>query len=228
MASFLEVINVRMQKGEDFVKGRSHCDKCGHILSWWQLIPVISYLILRGKCHYCHCKIRSRYFISEVVLGTLYLLIYINKGVNIMYLGYASILFLTVINDIDTMSVPVVVLRIYAVMSLLFFIINGMNLSDLATALLTGFILIVINVRFKCIGEADIILLGFFTLAFGRKRMIMCVFLSVYLALPYVIFLLIKGKNRKTMIPFCPFIAAGIVTSMLYYREIMWLVRKIL
>ena len=57
MGSFYTVVGSRLPKREDFVKKRSHCDNCGHNLSFLDMIPIISYIFLRGKCRYCHEKI---------------------------------------------------------------------------------------------------------------------------------------------------------------------------
>ena len=77
VGSFLNCVIYRLQTDEK-VGGlsRSHCVKCGHILRWYDLIPVLSFLILRGKCRYCGKSISIQYPLVEIATGTLFLLIF--------------------------------------------------------------------------------------------------------------------------------------------------------
>lgn len=71
--SFINCMAWRIVHHESVVKGRSHCAECGHVLSAGDLIPVISYLIRRGRCRYCGKKISPRYLLTELLLGGLFL-----------------------------------------------------------------------------------------------------------------------------------------------------------
>lgn len=74
IGSFLNVVALRLQKEENFIRGHSHCVECLHELSWKDLIPVLSFMWLRGKCRYCGRKISSRYWMVEVVSGLMFIL----------------------------------------------------------------------------------------------------------------------------------------------------------
>lgn len=74
IGSFLNVVALRLEKEEDFIRGHSHCVECLHELSWKDLIPVLSWMWLRGKCRYCGRKISSRYWVVEVVSGCMFML----------------------------------------------------------------------------------------------------------------------------------------------------------
>ena len=74
MGSFLNVVALRLEKEEDFIRGHSHCVDCLHELSWKDLIPVLSWMWLRGKCRYCGRKISSRYWGVEVTSGFMFML----------------------------------------------------------------------------------------------------------------------------------------------------------
>lgn len=87
LASFLNCVVLRMEKGKSFAKGRprrsrllatlrgrSICPKCRHQLAWHDLIPVLSFLFLRGKCRYCHKKISIQYLLVEIAVGLLFIL----------------------------------------------------------------------------------------------------------------------------------------------------------
>ena len=74
IGSFLNVVALRLQKEENFIRGHSHCTKCLHELSWKDLIPVLSWMWLRGKCRYCGRNISPRYWMVEVVSGLMFML----------------------------------------------------------------------------------------------------------------------------------------------------------
>ena len=74
IGSFLNVVALRLQREEDFIRGHSHCVECLHELSWKDLIPILSWIWLRGKCRYCGRDISSRYWVVEVVSGCMVML----------------------------------------------------------------------------------------------------------------------------------------------------------
>lgn len=74
IGSFLNVVALRLQTEEDFIKGHSYCVECLHELSWKDLIPVLSWIWLRGKCRYCGRDISPRYCVVEVVSGCMFML----------------------------------------------------------------------------------------------------------------------------------------------------------
>ena len=74
IGSFLNVVAIRLQKEEDFIRGHSHCVECLHELSWKDLIPVLSWIWLRGKCRYCGRDISPRYWVVEVLSGCMFML----------------------------------------------------------------------------------------------------------------------------------------------------------
>lgn len=74
IGSFLNVVALRLQTEEGFIKGHSYCVECLHELSWKDLIPVLSWTWLRGKCRYCGRDISHRYWVVEVVSGCMFML----------------------------------------------------------------------------------------------------------------------------------------------------------
>ena len=74
IGSFLNVVALRLKKEEDFIRGHSHCVSCLHELNWKDLIPVFSWMWLRGKCRYCGRNISPRYWIVEVGSGCMFML----------------------------------------------------------------------------------------------------------------------------------------------------------
>ena len=80
IGSFLNVVILRAFSGESIVLPPSKCPKCGNKLKWWHNIPILSYLLLRGKCYFCHDKISIQYPIIEFITGVLFVLTFIVYG----------------------------------------------------------------------------------------------------------------------------------------------------
>lgn len=83
LGSFFTLAIHRIPRKEDITHTRSYCPKCNHRLNFLDLIPVLSYIFLRGKCRYCHEKIRSRYIIIEALSGIAFLLFVISLNIDI-------------------------------------------------------------------------------------------------------------------------------------------------
>lgn len=82
IGSFLNVVILRAFTNESIVLPPSKCPKCGNKLKWWHNIPILSYLILRGKCYYCHEKISIQYPIVEFITGILFVIAFFNYGIH--------------------------------------------------------------------------------------------------------------------------------------------------
>lgn len=109
MGSFLNCTAMRIARKETFVKGRSHCMSCGHELSWMDLVPVLSWVMLGGKCRYCGKKISARYPITEVTFALLSMACVLKFDITVLCLrNYVllAVLFLLTLTDIETMEIP--------------------------------------------------------------------------------------------------------------------------
>ena len=73
VGSFLNAFMYRMEQGESALKGRSYCPHCKHTLAWYDLIPLLSFALLQGRCRYCEKSISLQYPIVELVTGLLFL-----------------------------------------------------------------------------------------------------------------------------------------------------------
>lgn len=92
IGSFLNVCIYRIPRKESIVIGASHCTKCGNGIKWYDLIPILSYLILRGKCRYCKEKISLQYPCIELITGVSYLFMYLWLGLTVWF-GLALLVF---------------------------------------------------------------------------------------------------------------------------------------
>ena len=75
LGSFFYVIAYRLSRNESWVSGRSRCDNCSHKLSWYDLIPLLSFVLLRGRCRYCKEKIDNNHIAMELLMGVGFLVI---------------------------------------------------------------------------------------------------------------------------------------------------------
>lgn len=108
-ASFLGCMGWRMSNGESVLKGRSHCDSCGHILHGRDLIPIFSYLARGGKCAYCKAQIPKSSLIGELLLATLFVLATLRWDITpklVLMLSFICILYLLSLVDIYIQEIP--------------------------------------------------------------------------------------------------------------------------
>lgn len=91
--SFFTLAVHRIPKGEDITHTRSYCPHCNHKLSFWDMIPLFSYIFLRGKCRYCKEKIRPRYFILELCSGLVFILFALSINFGLHTLNVSSIIY---------------------------------------------------------------------------------------------------------------------------------------
>ena len=92
IGSFLNVCIYRIPRKENIAIGRSHCTNCNTIIKWYDLIPVLSYLILMGKCRYCKEKISLQYPCIEFINGVAYVGLYLWLGLTVWF-GLALVVF---------------------------------------------------------------------------------------------------------------------------------------
>ncbi|EQB3123923.1 prepilin peptidase, partial [Clostridium botulinum] len=108
IGSFLNVCIYRIPKGESIIFPPSYCEKCGVNIKIYNLIPVVSYIFLRGRCKCCKNKISLRYPLVELLTGILFLSIYHLCGLNFSFIKYIIFVsFIIVIGfiDLDTTDV---------------------------------------------------------------------------------------------------------------------------
>ena len=106
IGSFINVVSMRLGKGEDFIYGRSCCPHCRHTLRAVDLIPLVSFLCLKGKCRYCKKRISIRYFLVEVLFSLIFILVASLKGPT-EWIGYffCCVCILIALMDIDSYEV---------------------------------------------------------------------------------------------------------------------------
>ncbi len=142
MGSFLNCFALRYANGEKVSKGRSHCATCGHTLSGADLIPVFSWLFLKGKCRYCGEKISFRYILAEIICAVMYVSVVLRFDISVETLKYlilVSLLFAVAMTDFYCRLIPdrLIIIGTVAAFTSAFFSESGI-LSGLLWTLIGG------------------------------------------------------------------------------------------
>lgn len=145
--SFLNAWALRTIKNESIHKGRSKCPQCNHQLSWRDLVPVLSWLILKGCCRYCHQKISWQYPVVEVVTALLFLGLYVKFGLSLNFFVaslVSSFLVLIFLTDARAYVIPdiFVILGIIAALGVQFFLATSLTAVLMGALIGGGFFLL--------------------------------------------------------------------------------------
>ena len=211
LASFINVEVTRSRKKEDYVFSRSRCPCCGHVLSFTDMIPVFSYLLLQGKCRYCNKKISKRYLHVEL-LGILIGLL--SSSYREMLTG--MILLAISLYDCDNMIIKDSYLLILLVMTL-FMIRKEYMYEHLVGALMVSVPLGLMAVITKGFGYGDVKLMAVGGFLLGWERILLAFMVGCISAGIYGLYLIfVKKASVRTKIPFGPFLSLGIFVSLLY------------
>ena len=227
MGSFLNCAGWRITHGESFLKGRSHCPSCGHNLGVMELIPVLSWLILGGKCRWCKEKISVRYPLTELgcsLLTVLCLLRFDLTAVCLRNYIFLCCLFLLTITDLEDMTIPdgchiAAVLAWFAFLPFLFTGWKDVALSVLAAFVYGGGLLAVSLVMDKMLGReslggGDIKLFAVIGLYLGMAGTL---FALMFSCLAGLVFHGLQGrKGEGKAFPFGPWIALGAAVMLLF------------
>lgn len=221
MGSFYTVIGLRAPHNESIILPRSHCDNCKKILKWYELLPVISWIIQGGRCRKCHSKISFFYPIIELLTGLLFALSYYLYGISYEFfamLVISSLLIIIFVSDFKYLVILDAPLFLsYIIILVLKYFYFGFN--TLVLSLISGVILFLFMYIIKFIGDkifkreslggGDIKLAVFFGFSLGIRLSFMSLVLGSFLAFPYALYYVIK--NREKEIPFGPFLMTGML-----------------
>lgn len=226
--SFFTVIGLRLPKNENFTTTHSHCDSCGHELKLYEMIPIISYVVQRGRCRYCKQKIDIMSTFIEFFTGLLFAVSFYSFGFTyefVIGLGVISLLMIVIVSDLIYLIIPDEVLIFFSVYFLIFQFLNlGLvgGLIKLASGIflfaLMYTIMLVGNkvLKKECLGGGDIKMMFVFGLVLDPLLGTLTIFLGSFIALPISIFLLYKNKEK--VIPFGPFLL--IALAIIYFTKI--------
>ncbi len=224
VASLVGVISGRLHTGQGFLMGRSRCDACNAPLSPSSLIPIVSYLILRGKSGCCGARISPLSPLAELLLGSLFVLSYLHLGLTLALLFFLislSVLLALVLYDLSHQILPLSLLAVFVSISAVagFYTAPSTSAyySSLSTALFIaiGLALIHFLSRGRLMGLADAPLTFGLTLLTGQSALSGFVF-SFWIGAAVGILILLKrpsGSRMGVEVPFAPFLAAGFILA---------------
>ena len=227
--SFINCAAGRIVAGKDWIRGKSVCENCGHELGVLDLVPVFSYLFLKGECRYCHAKISPRYMLTELFMGLCFVWMFLDtKTLNyelFRNLALCVILMGLSLVDLDSYIIPdgfIVAGIINWLVSILFVsdrwnyfksgIIGGLSIAG--TILIISLIMDHV-LKKESLGGGDIKLLFMICLYTGTLQGFILLFVSCLIGLLFVILL------KEDKIPFGPSISMATFIILLYGQDIL-------
>jgi len=249
VGSFLNCVIYRLETGQGFIFGRSFCPHCKHLLNWKDLIPILSFLILKGKCRYCQKKISFQYPLVEISTGFLFLLNFSQFRTHMIPYGFADLIFLFIIGsflivifvfDLKHYLIPdkIIYLTIGFILLYQFFKVwnfghwNLFGIWNLVIGILPSlfFLAIILISKETWMGWGDFklsILMGLFL---GWPKILVALFFAFFSgAIVGLMLIFLKRKTIKSQIPFGPFLVSGTFLAMFFGEKIInWYLNLIL
>lgn len=240
IGSFLNVCIYRIPRKLSIIKPSSRCPSCNMSIRAWDNIPIISYLLLGGKCRYCKTRISLRYPFVEFVNGLFYVCVVWKFGIGwhtLIYLVFISTIIIITFIDLDfqiipdAITLPGILLGILGGSFLLpdpFLHHSMLGLKKSLLGASTGFILFYLiaflgSIVFKkeALGGGDIKMMAMVGAVSGWKGVLSTTFLgSLAGTVIGIILMLLKGNPKDTKIPFGPFLAFGAIITIFFGQEI--------
>lgn len=239
IGSFLNVVIIRAPINQSFITGRSHCMTCGKTLKWYHMIPVFSWVFLRGKCGYCKAKISAQYplveFLNGIAWASLsYVINVLNDGILdspfafsvecILYMIAASVLIVISGIDIKIYEIPYTTNIILTILGLiaLFMDLEHWHLYIIGMVSVGGLLfLIQLFSGGRAMGGGDVFLMAAAGLLLGWKNIILAFVLGCIIGSVIHIIIMKVKKETDNMLPFGPYLSAGIFISMLFGEKIL-------
>jgi leader peptidase (prepilin peptidase)/N-methyltransferase len=227
LGSFLNVVIYRIPRHLSLWKPRSHCPHCGQYLQLRDNLPLISYLLLKGRCRFCHQKISSRYFKVEMLSGLIWTGVIAINGFNLVTFAWIvlleGLLTLAWIDQRWGIVPDSIVLSLFIIGILLFLLAEPTFLIQrgASVAISTGFILLMAllgRLLFKreAIGGGDLKIAAVVGLFLGSKLSILSLCLAFTLGGIYGGILLLRKKIKPgTTLPWVPFLFVAVILAVL-------------
>ena len=226
--SFGNVLIFRLPKGET-IFGRSHCTSCNKTLRAWQLIPIVSFVLLRAKCASCKKPISWQYPLVEIACGSLFAAAFTFTHFQYVHAAVLSLvlwlLFTIAIIDARTMRIPDALNFPLVLLSAVYAVLMG-QINWLALVIGLGFFgLQWVLSNGAWVGSGDIILVASMALILGSwEKMIVGIFLAYIIGSAVAaLFLLTGNKSRKDVLAFAPFLVASTIATLLYGDIILFI-----
>jgi leader peptidase (prepilin peptidase)/N-methyltransferase len=237
--SFINALVWRLREKISIAKGRSMCVHCRHTLAWYDLIPVASWLMLRGRCRYCSKPISWQYPLVELATAGLFVLSFVSwqrelsGGYELAYFGLwlAAIVLMAALTiyDLRWLELPDKLTWPFVLTGLISTAILSTQDDSFVLSRLQGmalawgfFALLYYGSRGKWLGGGDVKFALGMGAWLGSKLVLVGVLTAFYSASLIILpLLLLKLVKRKQPVPFGPFLIAGTITAMLWGQELI-------
>ncbi len=221
IGSFLNVLILRIPEKEDFVARRSHCMNCGYQLAWYDMIPVFSYLFLKGKCRKCGQPISKQYPIIEALNAVLYFVVFYVNGITFqssIYCFVTSALLVISVIDFRTFEIPLGLTIFIGVMGIVCAAMDYKHISlyiigMCSVGLFLEILFILSNGNW--IGGGDATLMMAAGLVVGWKKIIVAFFLACILG-AVIHSIRMKVSDEDHVLALGPYLAMGIYIVMIW------------
>lgn len=234
MMSFFGVVISRVPKNESIVTPPSHCENCGERIKWYDNIPIVSYLLLKGKCRYCHSKIGLFSFVYEFIGGLVLFLIveHFKLTFDTLFLIFIFLVLLFIAGyDYKTYEVLDISWIIFLVLSIGYFLylifVNEKDYLNYLFAALIGFLFFgsikvvgKLITKNDCLGGGDVIIMGIAGLFLGIFGLLVAILVSSLLG-SIIEIIKLKITKKESKIPFTPYLVFGILFSSLLIEVIL-------
>lgn len=228
IGSFVNVVSLRVAKREDFIHGRSYCPHCHHSLCALDLLPIFSYLFLRGKCRWCNQSISIRYLLVEITFAILFVLVaFLKQPMEVRGYFFCTMCMLVALIDFDSFEVD---LRMLLILVIGGFCFRMNSVEEAMLSMMSGFILYftVYGIgkwvwKEEVLGMGDVYYLATLGLYFSPSQILFVGLLSFVVAGGVVIGWMMLSKRNKVheKIPFAPFISNSALLTYLF--SIQWI-----
>jgi leader peptidase (prepilin peptidase)/N-methyltransferase len=222
IGSFCNVVTYRLPQGKSIVTPGSQCRSCGNAIRPWDNIPLLSYLLLNGRCRACREPISPRYPAVEFISGMLFVWLYFKFGFSVLFAVYAlmaSTLLVVALIDFDHKIIPnIITLPGIAIgLGLSLWALPITPLASLLGLLIGGTLFYLIALVSKGgMGGGDIKLIAMIGAFLGWQGVLFTIFSSALLgSLVGMMLILLGKKGRKDKVPFGPFLSCGAILFML-------------
>lgn len=229
MGSFLNCAAWRIAHKQSFLKGRSRCPACGHTLSAIDLVPLLSWLLLRGKCRYCGAKVSIRYFLTELLMAAITVLCLLRFDLTVLCLRnyvFLCCLFCLSLVDLEDYTIPDGCLLISAAVWLIAQPLVGHGWKEALLRLLAAVVfgggLLLLSLlmdrilKKDSLGGGDIKLFFVVGLYLGFASTLFSLLLACVLGLLFAILRKRSGNEEGEQIPFGPSIATAAAVMLLF------------
>jgi leader peptidase (prepilin peptidase)/N-methyltransferase len=241
IGSFLNVCIHRLPRGESILHPPSHCPKCQNKIQWYDNIPILSYLLLRGKCRHCKGDISPRYPIVEALTGFLFVLLNLNSSFVIRHSSFyfnaffVSILIIAFFADLEEQIIPDEVIYLGIPVALLYAALRG-RITEAVIGSTLGFLLLFLVQKLgaflfkkEALGGGDIKLAALFGAQLLWQGLLLSLVLGYLIGAGEALLLLaLRRKKWGEYIAFGPALVSGAFLTLFFGQQIIEFYFKLL